>query len=122
MNKISEFHNFLTEHNTDACLDTETHAGTNNTLKIPNYNTYKSDRLRYRGAIFVKRYIPSSLYRAYNDDGIQETNVIIEIDGNPIHLSAVYSHPDNKITLKLIKFISLYMYYVTKKQTYFTQK
>lgn len=47
--KIPELTNFVYKHKLDAVLVTETHATPSTKIKIPNYTTYRKDRLHHRG-------------------------------------------------------------------------
>ncbi|GFY56704.1 probable RNA-directed DNA polymerase from transposon X-element [Trichonephila inaurata madagascariensis] len=94
INKVNEFEIFISEHDPDIIALQETKLRPCHSLNLPNYKTYRTDRLTHRGggtAILIKRSIPHHILDI-KTHSIENTTISIEGDRN-ITVSSVYRPP-----------------------------
>lgn len=100
-NKKQELYQFLTDYNVDVLFLTETCTTPNDTLKFPNYTTYRCDRIHHKGggsAIIAKNSLTTGLVRTDNTQGYEDTTIILELNKTKIYLTCIYNTPNNKLT------------------------
>lgn len=100
-NKICELRHFLHEYSVDICIVTETHIDPPIKLKVPNYTTYRCDRIHHRGggvAILAKRSLRTVLVNSDNTRGFEILTILLELPKQNIHISAVYNRPKHMLT------------------------
>ncbi|GFY62038.1 putative RNA-directed DNA polymerase from transposon X-element [Trichonephila inaurata madagascariensis] len=94
VNKFNELENFVIEHDPDVIALQETMLRPCHSLNLPNYKTYRTDRLTHRGggmAILIKNSIPHHILDI-KTHSIENTTLNIEGDRN-ITISSIYRPP-----------------------------
>lgn len=98
--KMTELLNFVAEHNPDFIMLNETHTKPTNKITIPNYQTYKCDRITHQGggsAILAHRKYITSVFNISSKDNIDETSIVLQLDNSNYKLTSVYNPPKNNI-------------------------
>lgn len=99
--RSQEIITFLSIHNIDIMLISETHCTTKSFIRIPNYNIYNTrhpDGTAHGGtAVIIRKTIKHHNLPNYRLDHIQATSVVIEDWVGPITISALYSPPKHSI-------------------------
>ncbi|GFV49138.1 probable RNA-directed DNA polymerase from transposon X-element [Trichonephila clavipes] len=98
--KLGELRNFLCDEDPDIIGIQDTHLGSADSFKLPNYICHRSDRLSHREggtAIFVRNSLRHYVV-SYNTNTFENTTVKLEL-GNNTHLtlSCIYKPPRNHI-------------------------
>ncbi|GFY47187.1 RNA-directed DNA polymerase from mobile element jockey [Trichonephila inaurata madagascariensis] len=94
VNKFNEFEDFVSEHDPDIIALQETMLQPCHSLNLPNYKTYRTDRLTHRGggtAILIKISIPHHILDI-KTHCVENTTINIEGDRN-ITISSIYRPP-----------------------------
>ena len=96
-NKVLELNQFLINEKVDIAIITELKLKNSDKLKVSNFITYRSDRLRNRGsgvAMLVKQSIPH--LPLDNIDSLID-NISIKLSDNTV-IRGVYNSPSHRIT------------------------
>jgi len=105
-----EVQSFLSEHQIDIMLISETHNTKKSFIKIPRYtiyNTIHPDGTAHGGtAIIIKSIIKHHEIEKYEKDYLQATTVVVEDWLGPLTISAIYCPP--KHTIKMEQFDDFY--------------
>lgn len=91
---------FLQKHNTDILLANETFLKPSDSFNIPNYLTYRNDRLHNKGggtAIFIKRSLMHCELPCKTTIHTENTTIQLQTNNGALRLSAVYSPPGKHI-------------------------
>ena len=95
---------FLYKNNIDIVLVSETHFTLKSYMKIPQYTIYDtkhpSSKAHGGTAVIIKNDIKHHLHSQTNQKHLQATTVTIQTNGNNFQISAVYTPPRHKMTLK----------------------
>jgi hypothetical protein len=106
----AELKTFLSLHNIDIMLISETHFTEKSQLRIPNYAVYNSNHptgaARGGSAIIIKRSIKHHQLHSHTHDFLQATSVSVEYSIGPLTVSAVYLPPRHK--LKQVQLTAFY--------------
>ena len=100
--KLPELAHFISEHDLDIILISETHLKPNINFSVPNYNTFRTDRLHHRNggtAVLVKRSLQACLVHEDRSNGYEATTVKLKLPKlGKINFTAIYNPPDNLLT------------------------
>jgi hypothetical protein len=95
---------FISHHNIDVMLISETHFADKSYLKLPKYTVYHTNHpagaARGGTAITIKTTIKHPLQSSYKQDFLQATSVSVEDSDRPLTISAVYLPPKYAIKLE----------------------
>jgi hypothetical protein len=80
---------FISHHNIDAMLISETHFTDKSYLKLPKYTNHPAGTARGGTAIIIKTTIKHHLQSSYKQDFLQATSVSVEDSDGPLTISAV---------------------------------
>lgn len=97
--KQQELRAFLTENNVDVALLSETFLKPSHTYNIPNYSTFRTDRLQKHGggtAILIKKDINHDILDIHTTN-METTSLRVHTNKGPITLHAAYSPPNSNI-------------------------
>lgn len=100
--KKNELEEFSKRNEIDIITVNETHLVPGWTVKIPNYNQYRADRLSDEGggtAIYIKQSLDhSDLGPEDNLKKLEANSIIVNLDNNTkIKITSVYGPPTNKL-------------------------
>lgn len=99
--KLHELKAFLDSNDIPILLLGETFLKPNQTLKIPNYTTYRNDRPGNRvgggTAILIKNHLKHDQLPELNLDNIETTSLQLRTNTGPINIHAAYSPPTSPI-------------------------
>jgi hypothetical protein len=87
-----ELETFISIHNIDVMLISETHFSEKSYLKLPNYTVYHTNHPA-RTAIIIKNSIRHHQRKKYSQDFLQATSVSVEDSVGLLTISAVYLPP-----------------------------
>jgi hypothetical protein len=98
---IEEPKMFISHHNIDVMLISETHFTGKNYLKLPKYTVYHTNHsagtVRGGTTIIIKTTIKHHLQNNYKQHFLQATSVSVEDSDGPLSISAVYLPPKHAI-------------------------
>ena len=108
-NHVREIQTFITQHNIDILLISETHFTNRSYMKLNRYSIYETkhpDGTAHGGsAIIIRNSIKHHELQKHNTDYLQATSVSIEDWNGPITITALYCPPKHSISKKqYIKF------------------
>ncbi|KYB24691.1 hypothetical protein TcasGA2_TC016413 [Tribolium castaneum] len=95
-NKLNELHQFTLLNNIDIMLINETHAKPSDTLKIPNYIQYRTDRQTHRGcgtAIYLKQNLKHHQPSQITTENIENTSIVFQTKNGPLQITSAYKPP-----------------------------
>lgn len=99
--KKPELFNFIEDNNIDVCLIQETKLNPNNSLNMPNYQIYRTDRTTHHGggtAILVRRSIPHNEEILISPPGMEVTSIKIRTAlHRNLRIILAYNPPRNDI-------------------------
>lgn len=101
VNRLPEFRDYVAEEKFDVVLLCETFLKPANTLSVPNYHIYRSDRLTGRNggvAVLVKKNIHHERIPNFNIVNLEHAAVnILMSDNRPITIIAAYNSPSKPL-------------------------
>jgi exonuclease III len=101
---MDEVKTFISTHNIDVMLISETHFTEKSYLKLPNYTAYHTNHppgtARGGTAIRIKNCIKRHKLNSYSQDFLQATSVLVEDSVCLLTILAVYLPPRHAVTQK----------------------
>jgi hypothetical protein len=98
---IEKLKTFISIHNIDIMLVSETHFTEKSYLKLPNYAVYHTSHpagtARGGTAILIKNTIKHHQLNNYSQDFLQASSVLVEDSVGPLTILAVYLPPKHKV-------------------------
>jgi hypothetical protein len=92
-----ELRTFISDHNIDVMLISETHFTNNHYFKLPFYSVYHTNHPA-GSAIIIKNSIQHNLHNGYSSDYLQATTDSVVDSIGPLTISAVYFPPNPIVT------------------------
>lgn len=102
-----EIKNFITMHNIDIMMVTETHFTVKNYIKLHKYKiyhtTHPNDKARGGAAIIIRDSIKHCEYEKYQKEHIQAASISVEENNKKLTFSAVYCPPGKNIQKEMFE-------------------
>ena len=92
-NKFTELSHLINKLSIDIILISESWLSENDNFNIPNFSSYRTDRIRGGTAIFIKSNIPHSSFIKIQSDYAESSTISIILDNQILKISSLYCSP-----------------------------
>ncbi|XP_035233534.1 uncharacterized protein LOC118205351 [Stegodyphus dumicola] len=107
--QVTEIKDYINRHSLDIVLFNETHLRTTDSLKIANFDVFRSDRIHNRGggtAIAAKRYLKCCKFALPIFNSIEACACILNSKGVEYLIVSIYKPPGNSLNTQDLDYIA----------------